>query len=473
MGTMIDATSGLRAAHGTDAGAPATQTAPAAAFGAAALGGDAPSVAPGDGASASAAPAAYDLVVSGASFTGLVLALGLTQALGPDIRIALVDRAVRQPDPAQLHSVKPDSRCSSLSASSKSVLDVLGVWHAVAPEAQPVTRIEITDSGLDAGIRPVLLTYDNVLESGAPASWILPNAVLDGALLAQVAHHPNIVVLSGREIASFSADDGGIAVRLSDGTELAASLLVAADGRRSVVREMAGLKTVGWGYGQSGIVVTVAHEKPHDGVAVQHFLPAGPFAILPLPPRDGRNRSCITWSEATDEARRIMALDDAGFLAELDRRFGGRLGAVALAGPRAAWPLDVHLARRTVAKRVALAGDAAHGVHPIAGQGLNLAMRDCAALIEVLAETARVGLDIGSAQALERYERWRRFDSLSSTAAFDGLNRLFSNDWTLVRAARDVGLGLVDRLPGVKSWLVREAAGLTGDVPKMLRGELV
>lgn len=410
----------------------------------------------------------FDVLISGASFTGLAIACGLVQALGSDIRVGLVDRAQRSTAPA-----KPDSRCSSLSASSKSVLDVLGVWHAIADTAQPVNRIEITDSRLDAGMRPVLLTYDNVLPSGEPASWIVPNAALDAALLEESARHPNITILSGSEIASFLADDAAVTVRLASGAEIVASLLIAADGRRSAVREQAGLKTVGWGYDQSGIVVTVAHELPHNGTAVQHFLPAGPFAILPLPPRDGRNRSCVTWSEETSIAQRIMALDDAGFLDELEQRFGGRLGAVSLAGPRASWPLEMHLARATVAKRVALAGDAAHGVHPIAGQGLNLAMRDCAALVEVLAEAGRVGLDLGAAPALERYQRWRRFDSLSSTAAFDGLNRLFSNDWTLVRAARDFGLGLVDRMPSVKSWLVREAAGLTGDVPRMLRGELV
>lgn len=471
MATMIDATSGL--GSGATAGSVAAQmglapaaaampiTPPPASPGAAPVADGGPTRAPGEA-------RAFDVVVSGASFTGLALALGLTQALGSEIRIALVDRAERQAAPA-----RPDSRCSSLSASSKAVLDVLGVWPAIAPRAQAVTRIEITDSGLDAGMRPTLLTYDNLLSSGEPASWIIPNAALDSALVEEAARHPNIAILAGREIASFEADDGGVSVRLSDGGQLRAALLVAADGRRSGVRERAGLKTVGWGYGQSGIVVTIAHERPHDGVAVQHFLPAGPFAILPLPTLDGRHRSCITWSETSGEAARIMALDDAGFLAELDRRCAGRLGALSLAGPRAAWPLEMHLARRTVAKRVALAGDAAHGVHPIAGQGLNLAMRDCAALVEVLADTARVGLDIGSGQALARYERWRRFDSMSSTAAFDGLNRLFSNDSMLLRAARDVGLGLVDRMPGVKTWLVREAAGLTGDVPRMLRGELV
>lgn len=470
MTTMIDATSGL-STGGLSTGGRTTGGGGDASRPIGAAQADALTSKPAADATASpnaAAAAAYDVIISGASYAGLVLALGLTQALGSDIRVALVDRARRQSVPAAL-----DSRCSSLSASSKAVLDVLGVWPGIAPHAQPVTRIEITDSGLDSGIRPVLLTYDNVLPSGEPASWILPNTVLDGALMAEAERYPNIAVLAERVITGFSTDDRGVSVSLSDGSMLRAALLIGADGRRSPVREMAGLKTVGWGYDQTGIVVTVAHERPHGGVAVQHFLPSGPFAILPLPPLAGVNRSCVTWSEAADTARQIMSLDDAGFLAELDRRFGGRLGPLWLAGPRAAWPLDMHLARRTVARRVALAGDAAHGVHPIAGQGLNLALRDSAALIEVLADAARVGLDIGNMQALERYERWRRFDALSSTAAFDGLNRLFSNDWTLVRTARDIGLGLVDRLPGVKSWLVKEAAGLTGDVPKMLRGELV
>jgi 2-octaprenyl-6-methoxyphenol hydroxylase len=245
--------------------------------------------------------------------------------------------------------------------------------------------------------------------------------------------------------------------------------VVAADGRRSFLREAAGIKVVGWSYPQTGIVTTVAHERPHEGVAVQHFLPAGPFAILPL----CGDRSCITWTEDRDEARRILALDDAAFLAEVDLRFGGRLGTLSLAGPRGSWPLEMHLARSYVAPRLALVGDAAHGVHPIAGQGLNLALRDVAALAEVVADAARLGLDIGSTDTLRRYERWRRFDSVLSAAAFDGLNRLFSNDWTLLRTIRDAGLGLVDRLPAVKRMFVGEAAGLSGELPRLVRGEQI
>jgi 2-octaprenyl-6-methoxyphenol hydroxylase len=235
------------------------------------------------------------------------------------------------------------------------------------------------------------------------------------------------------------------------------------------LREAAGIKIVGWGYGQTGIVTTIAHSRPHGARAVQHFLPGGPFAILPLP----ENRSCITWSEDAAEAQRILALDDMAFLAEVEKRVGGRLGTLELAGPRQSWPLEMHLARSYVARRFVVIGDAAHGVHPIAGQGLNLAFRDVAALTEVLADAARLGLDLGNGEVLARYERWRRFDSAVSAATFDGLNRLFSNDWTLVRAARDFGLGLVDRMPGLKAFFVREAAGLSGELPRLLKGEPV
>jgi 2-octaprenyl-6-methoxyphenol hydroxylase len=258
-------------------------------------------------------------------------------------------------------------------------------------------------------------------------------------------------------------------VTLAGGRALRTRLLVSAEGRQSSLRERAGIKVVGWPYGQTGIVTWVAHERPHDGTAVQHFLPAGPFAILPLT----GHRSCITWSETADEARRILALDDTAFLAEVERRFGGRLGAITMIAGRQSWPLSMHLARSYVADRFALIGDAAHGVHPIAGQGLNLAMRDAAALAEVLIEAARLGLDIGNGEILARYERWRRFDAAVSTATFDGLNRLFSSDNALVRAMRDAGLTLVDRSPAVKQMLVTEAAGLSGDVPRLLRREAI
>jgi 2-octaprenyl-6-methoxyphenol hydroxylase len=411
-----------------------------------------------------AAARAYDVVISGASFAGMALACGLAQALGPDFRIALVDKV-----PAGPASAAPDARASALSAASKRMLDVLGVWEAVAPEAQPVTGIDITDSSLEAGVRPVLLEYANVVGDGEPATYIVPNHVLHAALSAAVARFGSVTIVAPAEARELARTQTSARVTLADGRDLAAALVVAAEGRTSRLRVAAGIKVVGWSYSQTGIVTTVRHEVAHGARAVQHFLPAGPFAILPLK----GNRSCITWTETAEEAKRILALDDAGFLAQVEKRFGGKLGAIALDGPRQSWPLKMHLARRYVAPRFALIGDAAHGVHPIAGQGLNLAFRDVAALVEAITDAVRLGFDAGNAEALARYERWRRFDSVVSTAAFDGLNRLFASDMTLVRSARELGLGVVDRIPALKRFFVGEAAGLTGELPRMLKGERV
>ena len=406
----------------------------------------------------------FDIVISGASFAGLALARALLSAFGGDLRIAVVDRAPRG------GTGVPDARAFALSAGTRHMLETLGVWQRIADEAQAVTEIEITDSSLEAGIRPVLLKYENRLGEDAasePASHIVPAPALEHALLASVASDPDLTLIAPGEIARFADTGSAMAISLADGREITAALLVGAEGRRSASREAARIRTVGWRYGQTAIVTTIAHERPHGGRAIQHFLPAGPFAILPLP----GNRACLTWTEDAGEAKRILALDDAGFLAEVETRVAGRLGAIEVVGPRQSWPLEMHLARAYAAPRFALVGDAAHGVHPIAGQGVNLAFRDVAALSEVIADALRLGLDPGSLEALGRYERWRRFDSFMSAAAFDGLNKLFSNDWLLIRAARDFGLGLVDRLPAVKQRLVAEAAGLTGDLPRLFKSQ--
>jgi 2-octaprenyl-6-methoxyphenol hydroxylase len=254
---------------------------------------------------------------------------------------------------------------------------------------------------------------------------------------------------------------------LSDDRVVGARLVVAADGARSAIREAAGIQSFGWDYEQSGIVTTVEHEREHHGRAEEHFLPAGPFAILPLKGK----RSSIVWTENAHAAERIVALPDAEFHAELERRFGLKLGEIKAVGPRRAFPLGLSVARSFVGERVALVGDAAHVIHPIAGQGLNLGLRDVAALAEAIADAARLGLDIGGADVLDRYQRWRRFDTLTMGVATDGLNRLFSNRSDALRIVRDIGLGLVERMPRLKDMFIREAAGLTGDVPKLLRGE--
>jgi len=406
----------------------------------------------------------YDVVIAGGGTAGLALACAVADALGPGARIAVVDPAPLRAGGA------PDARAFALSAGAKRMLAVLGVWPELAPHAQPVTAIDITDSSLEDAFRPVLVSYDNTVDGNEPATYIVEQGRLREALLAAAASRRSITLLGGEPAVGFQADAHGVSVTVGRGPSLRslrAALLVAADGRASPLREAAGIGVVRWSYPQTGIVTFVRLEQPHQGRAVQHFLPSGPFAILPLT----ENRACITWTEDAANAREILALDDAGFLAEVEKRFGYRLGGVALAGPRASWPLDMHLARALVADRFALLGDAAHGVHPIAGQGLNLGLRDVAALAEVVADAARLGLDIGSLIVLERYERWRRLDSALSAASFDALNRLFSNDSTLLRSARDFGLGLVERMPVLKQFFVAEAAGLTGDVPRLLRGE--
>lgn len=404
----------------------------------------------------------FDVVISGASFAGLALARALQQTFDGTLRIALIDKAAA---PAVAH----DARAFAIWAGGKNVLDALGAWRALEASAEPMTAIEISDSALDDGLRPSLLTYSAITASGDIAGYIVPAKALHEALYASLGADPNITWIAPAEATGLSLDTGVISARMADGQTISSSLLVAAEGRASPLREAAGIKTTGWDYGQRGIVATVQFSESHFGVAVQHFLPGGPFAILPL--RD--NRACITWSSADEEARQVLALDKAAFLAELDKRIGGRFGSITLVEGPQSWPLNLKIARSYKAPRFALIGDAAHGVHPIAGNGVNLALRDVAALAECLADAARLGLDLGDNEALERYERWRRFDTTMSAAAYDGLNRLFSTDSVVLRAVRGAGLSAVDRMGVIKNLIVEEAAGLTGDTPKLVRGELV
>ncbi len=405
----------------------------------------------------------FDIIISGASYTGSALALALNNALNAELKIAVLDRAPAGNEPLE------SPRSFAITAASRNLLDYLGIWQQISDSTQPVTEIEITDSPLEAGIRPVLLSYENTIESGEPASHIVPDSLLARALKSKLTNSAGLSVISNCQVESFAAGEKTALLTSTDGTTFEADLIIAAEGRISAIRDSAGIKSIGWDYGQMGICTVVSHDKPHDGRAIQHFLPAGPFAILPLP----GNRSCITWTEATDEAKRIMALDEDAFLAEVEKRFSGRLGRLKLEVPPASWPLSLRLARGLTAPRLALIGDTARGVHPIAGQGLNLGLRDVAALSEVIVDNARIGLPPSDPDGLSRYERWRRFDSTVSSLAFDKLNKLFSNDNTLLRSMREAGLGIVDRLPFAKSILVKEAAGLTGDVPRLLRGESI
>jgi 2-octaprenyl-6-methoxyphenol hydroxylase len=402
----------------------------------------------------------FDVVIAGGGLIGRTLALALAKLAPHGFRIALIDAEPESGGDAE------DARSLALSAATRNLLSVIDVWSRLAPKAQAIESIEITDSGLSAALRPHFLGFDEELKTDGAGAVMVEHGDLQRVLAAAVVAAPAVARRSDERVMDFETDDFGIALTLGSGAKIEASLLVAADGKRSQLRERAGIKCIGWSYPQIGIVTTVTHARPHHGKAVQHFLPSGPFAMLPLT----GNRSSIVWTEESERAKAIMAADEASFIAELAKRFGHRLGEIALAGRRQSFPLDLQIARSFVADRLALIGDAAHAVHPLAGQGLNIGMRDVAALAETIVEATRLGLDIGTAPQLERYERWRRFDSAFSAVVMDGLNRLFSNDSAPLRALRDLGLGLVDRAPRLKRFLVREAAGRTGTVPSLLTG---
>ena len=397
-----------------------------------------------------------DVLIAGGGFAGLALALALRRALGPRFAVALADPELARGD---------DLRASAIAAAPRRMFEALGVWDAVGGEAQPILDMVITDSRVDDAVRPVFLTFEGEIEPGEPFAHMIENARLVAALAASAASAG--VTLVSEPVKDFTAGRAGVSVELGDGSKWAAKLLVAADGARSRLRERAGIAVHGWSYGQSAIVTTLAHERDHHGRAEEHFLPGGPFAILPL----RHNRSSIVWTERTADAERFVALPDAEFHDELEKRFGLHLGDITLAGPRRAYPLGLWVARSFVGERMALVGDAAHVIHPIAGQGLNMGLRDIAALAEAVVDGARLGLDPGDATVLERYQRWRRFDTMTMSVSTDALNRLFSNRSDVLRLARDIGLGLVDRLPPLKRMFMREAAGLSGEVPKLLRGE--
>jgi 2-octaprenyl-6-methoxyphenol hydroxylase len=399
-----------------------------------------------------------EVVVGGAGFAGLALAIALRQGLGDPFTVTVAD-------PALAHARSKDPRASAIAAAARRLFEAIEVWDAVAENAQPILDMVVTDSKLDDAVRPTFLTFGGEVEGGEPFAHMIENRHLVDAL-AEKAKSLG-VELRATPVAGFDAEANSIKVQFAGDETIAARLLVGADGAHSLIREQAGIATHGWNYDQSAIVTTVAHERDHNGRAEEHFLPAGPFAILPLTGR----RCSIVWTETSGEAQRIVALADNEFHAELEKRFGLQLGDIEIVGPRRAFPLGLFTARTFIGQRLALVGDAAHIIHPIAGQGLNMGLRDVAALAEAIADAARLGLDPGGPEVLERYQRWRRFDTMTMGVATDGLNRLFSNHSDALRLARDIGLGLVERMPMLKRMFIREAAGFTGDVPKLLRGE--
>ncbi|MBI3435504.1 MAG: ubiquinone biosynthesis hydroxylase [Proteobacteria bacterium] len=405
-----------------------------------------------------AASRTCDLLIAGGGFAGLALAIALRQGLGAGFDVVVADPGFSRP-------AGGDIRASAIAAAARRLLEATGVWPRVAEGAQPILDMVVTDSRLPDAVRPVFLNFGGDVAPGEPFAHMVENQGLTQALLAQARE--NGVVLAATAVVDFNLGGARLTARCADATSFAARLLVGADGARSRLREMAGIESFGWDYGQSAIVTIVGHERDHLGRAEEHFLPAGPFATLPLMGR----RSAIVWTEETREAERIMALAQDAFAVELERRFGRQLGDLSVDGPRRVHGLGFSVARHFVADRLALVGDAAHMIHPIAGQGLNMGLRDIAALAEAIADAARLGLDCGGADVLDRYQRWRRFDTMAMGVATDSLNRLFSNRSDVLRLVRDIGLGVVDRLPGLKQLFMREAAGLTGAAPKLLRGE--
>lgn len=401
-----------------------------------------------------------DILVAGAGYVGMAVAVAVKSAR-PSLSVIVADAA-----PAGVW--QRDGRASAIAAAGVRMLDELGCWAEIAPEAQAINDMIVTDSRTADPVRPVFLTFDGEIAPGEPFAHMVANPVMNGALRRK-AGELGIRLIEGVGAEAFAELGGGLSVSLTDGRKVQTRLLVAADGVNSRLRDLAGIRTVRWDYGQSGIVCTVAHERPHGGRAEEHFLPSGPFAILPLK----GNRSSIVWTETSAEAERLVKGDELVFEHELEMRFGLKLGEIRAETKPRAWPLGLTLAREFVKPRLALAGDAAHGIHPISGQGLNLGFKDAAALAEVIVEADRLGQDIGALDVLERYQLWRRFDTWRMGVTTDVLNRMFSNDIAPLRAIRDLGLGLVDRAPRLKDFFIRQASGVSEGTPRLLRGEAI
>jgi 2-octaprenyl-6-methoxyphenol hydroxylase len=401
-----------------------------------------------------------DVLIVGGGLNGPVLALALARA---GLSVTVVDALPLK----ALRATGFDGRAYALALASQRMLAALDLWDAVSGDAQPINGIRASDGRAGEGASPFFLAFDAAEIEEGPMGYMLEDRFLRVALLDAMKAEDRISHVAGRTVTAQQVDPQGVTVTLSDGKTLRARLIVGADGRRSGTAERAGITRTGWGYGQTALVAAIDHALPHGGIAHQFFMPPGPLAILPLP----GNRSSIVWSESDAQAQAIMALDDAGFLDVLRPRFGSFLGEISLAGQRFTYPLNLTLANSFVAERLALVGDAAHGVHPIAGQGLNLGLRDVGALAECLVEAARRGEDIASPLVLARYQQWRRFDTATLAVATDAFNRLFSNDNPLLRLGRDLGMAAVGAVPGLRRRFIREAAGLTGDVPRLLQGQ--
>jgi 2-octaprenyl-6-methoxyphenol hydroxylase len=412
-------------------------------------------------------PARVEVAIAGGGMVGLTLGIALA---GAGAKVAVIDAQA----PQAMTDAGYDGRASAIAAGSANMLDATGIWAHLAGEAEPILDIRVSDGRIGRNASPLFLHYDSEDLGRGPFGWIVENRRLRRALFARAAELPNLHLDAPSSLSGYETLEGGagLRARLADGRETKAQLLVAADGRRSPLREAAGIRCLSWDYPQIGLVATLTHELPHEGVAHEHFLPSGPFAVLPMTDgEDGAHRSSLVWTEKRELAPHMLELADADFAWECQRRFGDSLGKLGIAGPRWSYPLSLHHAQRYRHGRLALVGDAAHGIHPIAGQGLNLGLRDVAALAECLIDARRLGMDLGASEPLARYERWRRPDTMTLIAVTDGLNRLFSNDLPPVRLARDLGMAAVDRAGPLKRLLMQHAMGLVGQLPRLVKGE--
>lgn len=401
-----------------------------------------------------------DIAIVGGGMVGLTLALALARA---GVGCVLIDREA----PETLLDQPYDGRSSAIAQGSKRAYEGIGVWDAFADAASPIHDIRVSD-----GESRLFLHYDHAEIGDEPLGYIIENRAIRQGLLPAAQKEAGIVFLAPDTAENFESDSNAARVTLASGRVIEARLAIAADGRNSPLRQLAGIGVAEWAYPQIGIVCTAIHERHHQNIAHERFLPSGPLAFLPMvDDADGRHRSSIVWTERTDLAPALLALDDDAFAAELARRFGPSLGLIGIEGRRWNYPLSLLHADSYTGDRLVLVGDAAHAIHPIAGQGLNLGLRDVAALAEVLVDAHRLGLDLGSAAVLARYERWRRFDNTVLAAVTDGLNRLFSNDLAPVRLLRDVGMAAVNRMPPLKKFFMQHAMGTAGELPRLLKGE--
>ncbi|MXO62217.1 FAD-dependent monooxygenase [Qipengyuania oceanensis] len=398
-----------------------------------------------------------DLLILGGGLVGMTLALA---AAKKGISSHVVDRA----DPAELTDEGFDGRASAISTASWSLFRNIGLADRLEPHACHIASIAVTDQ-----MKPGRIDFQP--ESHEPSlGRMFANRELRLALFEAAREEPLIAWHSRAEIVERHRDDFGVAAILADGRRLEAALMIAAEGRGSPTREDAGISIAKWDYSHRAIIAGLVHEKPHDNVAWEIFYPAGPFALLPmLDTESGEHRSALVWTVSESDAAGTLKLGDRAFLAEVEKRMGGMFGEIRSVGPRSSFPLGFHHTARITGQRLALIGDAAHGIHPIAGQGLNLGLRDVGTLVEVLDEGLRLGLDIGDAQLLARYERWRGLDSFMVALATDGLTRLFGVPGQAASAIRRAGMGAVERMPMLKRWFMDEARGVSGDLPELLK----